>query len=167
MATMKILLAASEVAPFAKTGGLADVAGSLPGALHRLGHDVRLFMPLYRTVRAKDFDLCPLDVEPVEEIAGVVRRARVWQGRLSGMPVYFLQQDHYFDREGLYGTPRGDFSDNAERFGFFAAPCWRLCRGSVFVPTCCISTTGRPVWCRCCCAPNGPARPFTPTPAPC
>lgn len=117
---MNILLAASEVAPFAKTGGLADVAGALPRELHRMGHDVRIFMPLYRTVREQDFGLCPLVELPSVEIGGVNYEGRLWQGNLQGVPVYFLEQDDFFDRAGLYGTSQHDYVDNAERFGFFA-----------------------------------------------
>ena len=54
---LRILFLSPEVVPFAKTGGLADVAGALPGALKRLGADVRLVLPLYRMVREKDFDM--------------------------------------------------------------------------------------------------------------
>lgn len=117
---MNILLAASEVAPFAKTGGLADVAGALPRELHRMGHDVRIFMPLYRSVREKDFGLCPLAELPTVEVGGGHYKGRLWQGDLQGVPVYFLEQDDFFDRDGLYGTSQHDYADNAERFGFFA-----------------------------------------------
>ena len=117
---MNILLAASEVAPFAKTGGLADVAGALPRELHRIGHDVRIFMPLYHSVREKDFGFCPLAELPSMEIGGIQHKGRLWQGDLQGVPVYFLEHDDFFDRDGLYGTSQHDYDDNAERFGFFA-----------------------------------------------
>jgi starch synthase len=117
---MNILLTASEVAPFAKTGGLADVAGALPGELKRLGHDVRIFMPLYRSVRERNLTLCPRADLPPIRVGDASRSGRVWQGDLQGVPVYFLEQDAFFDRDGLYGTPRNDYPDNAERFGFFA-----------------------------------------------
>jgi starch synthase len=117
---MNIVLMASEVAPFAKTGGLADVAGSLPGELHRLGHDVRIFMPLYRSVKQGDFQLSPLAPLPSIEIAGTAVAGRLWQGSLGEVPVYFLEQDRFYDRDGLYGTSRGDHADNALRFGYFA-----------------------------------------------
>jgi starch synthase len=117
---MNILLSASEVTPFAKTGGLADVAGSLPKELQRLGHDVRIFMPLYRCVKEGDFRLSLLgELAPIaaggRSIAG-----RLWQGSLHNVPVYFLEQDGFFDRDGLYGTSKNDYPDNAERFGYFA-----------------------------------------------
>jgi starch synthase len=117
---MNILLAASEVAPFAKTGGLADVAGALPRELHRLGHDVRIFMPLYRCVRERDFELSLLTDLPPVEMGGASYTGRLWQGQLQDVPVYFLEQDDFFDRDGLYGTSQQDYADNALRFGFFA-----------------------------------------------
>ena len=94
---MNILLAASEVAPFAKTGGLADVAGALPRELYRMGHDVRIFMPLYRTVRDKDFGLCPPG-----RIAAFGDRARQPMRDACGRETcrvfrsIFLEQDEFF-----------------------------------------------------------------------
>lgn len=120
---MNILMAASEVAPFAKTGGLADVAGALPQELHRMGHDVRIIMPLYRSVRKQNLTLLPLAKLPAVKMGDAVRTGRLWQGSLQEVPVYFLEQDDYFDREGLYGTSQNDYPDNAERFGFFAEDC--------------------------------------------
>jgi starch synthase len=117
---MNILLTASEVTPFAKTGGLADVAGALPGELCRLGHDVRIFMPLYRCIKKREFNLRPVTELPPIAVGGVNRTGKVWQGDLHGVPVYFLEQDDFFDREGLYGTSRNDYPDNAERFGYMA-----------------------------------------------
>jgi starch synthase len=117
---LRILLVASEVEPFAKTGGLADVARALPRALARLGHDVRVFMPKYRGV-----DRGPGRLEPVVERLPVPLGDRVVEGAVRAgrlqpdLPVYFLEQDQYYDRPYLYTTPEGDYPDNCERFVFF------------------------------------------------
>ncbi|MFQ5586109.1 MAG: glycogen synthase GlgA, partial [Thermodesulfobacteriota bacterium] len=117
---LKVLIVSSEAVPFAKTGGLADVAGSLPKALMAAGCGVAIAMPLYREVikRGGDFE------EVVGEI--IVRvglhdvRASLLRGENDGVPVYFLKQDEYFDRGALYGTPDGDYFDNLERFTLFS-----------------------------------------------
>lgn len=116
---MKILLIASEVAPFAKTGGLADVAGALPKALRSLGHDVRVFMPLYRTIREQDAIGERLPIRVDASVDGVLRSAGLYQGKHDDIPVYFLDYPEFFQRAGLYGTPQGDYPDNHLRFGFF------------------------------------------------
>ncbi len=116
---LRILFVASEVEPFAKTGGLADVAGALPRVLAALGHDVRIFMPKYRGVEraAGTLEVAVPRLEvPIRE--GPVEGA-VLEGRLGPVPVYFLAQDHYYDRPSLYGTSEGDYWDNCERFVFF------------------------------------------------
>ncbi len=131
---MKILFAASEVAPFAMTGGLADVAGSLPLALAALGHDVRVVLPRYRQVDAKALGLKHTATFTVP-LASWKERCDVLTGKLGkNVTVYFLNKDIYFDRPGLYGTPKGDYSDNAERFIFFSRAIPELCRVLNFIP---------------------------------
>ncbi len=116
---LKILLVASEVTPFAKSGGLADVAGALPPALRRLGHDVRVIMPCYKTMVGRD-ELQERPVASVEvDIAGVPKTGVLYRGELNEVPVYFVQNQEFFERDGLYGTADGDYGDNARRFGFF------------------------------------------------
>ncbi len=117
---MRILFASSEVAPFAKTGGLADVAGALPKALHALGHDVRVVLPKYRMVDAARHGLRLLLPRLPVPIAGTVENAAIWEGSLGPVPVYFLQQDEYYDRDGLYQIEGRDHPDNDERFAFFS-----------------------------------------------
>ncbi len=118
---MKVAIVASEAAPFAKTGGLADVVGALPKALFRLGHEPVLIMPYYRSVARLNL--------PLEEaarirvpIAGEVQHGRVLQGQLPGAdcPVYFLEQAAYYDRAGLYNDNGVDFPDNCARFAFLS-----------------------------------------------
>ena len=114
-------MVASEALPFAKTGGLADVLGSLPRALVRLGHDVDVLMPKYRGV-------------PAGDAAGTVRvalgggpaTAAVSAVRSDGVRTLFVDAPAYFDREGLYGEGGTDYADNAERFAFLAraAAAW-------------------------------------------
>lgn len=118
---LRILLVASEVSPFASTGGLADAVGGLTRALGALGHDVRVFMPKYRDVERVAGALQPaLPCVPVPIRDGVVEAA-VLEGRLSAsIPVYFLAKDHYYDRPTLYTTPERDYWDNCERFTFFS-----------------------------------------------
>ncbi len=133
---MKILFAASEAAPFARTGGLGDVAGALPEALYRLGHDVRLIMPLYRAVDVKRHRLSQVASRLEVPAAGGSQRVDVLGGHLSGgVPVYFVRHDPSFDRDGLYQAPSGeDFSDNAERFALFCRAAFEVCQALSFRP---------------------------------
>jgi starch synthase len=131
---MKVLFAASEATPFAKTGGLADVAGSLPPAIAALGHDVRVVMPRYRMVDAERFKLKHVATFYVP-LGSWKERCNVLEGRMGkNVTVYFVNKDIYFDRPGLYGTPRGDYRDNAERFTFFSRSIPELCRVLGFNP---------------------------------
>lgn len=116
---MRIAFLASEVIPYAKTGGLADVAGALPKFLSRLGADVRVFMPFYREVRAKNLPLRTVINHAALDMAGNRKDYSVLEHRAEGFSVYFIVRDEYYDRESLYGTPMGDYPDNAERFAFF------------------------------------------------
>ena len=119
---MKILFAASEVVPFAKTGGLADVAGALPKALKSLGHDVRIILPRYRAVDVKRFQLRKI-LEHVSVTVGTKScEVDVWEGALpnAGVPVYFIEHAALFDRDGLYQDHGKDFPDNLERFSCFS-----------------------------------------------
>ncbi|MEK6665633.1 MAG: glycogen synthase GlgA [candidate division NC10 bacterium] len=117
---MRILLISSEVEPFAKTGGLADVAGALPKALAGLGHDVRVLMPKYRGVERHAGPLSPLAPRVQVPIADRTAEGAWLEGRMgAGIPIYFLAQDQYYDRDALYGTAEGDYWDNCERFIFF------------------------------------------------
>jgi starch synthase len=118
---MKILFASPEAVPFAKTGGLADVAGALPKALAAMGHEVHLILPKYRSIDEKRFPAVP---------SGMVLKVPVAQRTVVGevyaldlaprLRALFVRQDAYYDRDQLYGTPAGDFEDNAERFIFFS-----------------------------------------------
>ena len=124
---MKILFAASEAAPFAKTGGLADVAGSLPGALAGLGHEVILVMPRYRQVDVAAYKLKPVASFFVP-LGAWQERCEVLMGNAAGnVTVYFINKDIYFDRPELYRAGRADYPDNAERFIFFSRAVLELC----------------------------------------
>ena len=119
---MRILCAASEVDPFAKTGGLADVAGALPKALASLGHDVRVVMPLYQQVPRERFNLRPTAVTVSIALGTRALEGRVWEAVLpkSRVVTYFIEQPELFHREGLYQLQGKDHPDNLARFSFFA-----------------------------------------------
>ena len=123
---LRVLFISAEVTPFARTGGLGDVNGALPSVLAALGHDVRVVMPLYQTIRDRGWPLTQMVTDLQVPLAFGIRQARVWQTALNNQPeveseaiVYFIEQDEYFARPGLYGTEAGDYPDNALRFIFF------------------------------------------------
>lgn len=118
---MNIVFATSEVAPFAKTGGLADVCGALPVELQRQGHNVAVIMPAYRQVKDGGHAIEPLGVKFDIPIGNKIVRGRLLRSTLPGsdVPVFFVEQDDYFDRPELYRLKGEDYKDNCERFVFF------------------------------------------------
>jgi starch synthase len=115
---MKIAVVASECVPYSKTGGLADVVGALPGALATLGHEVSVFLPKYRQTKLTDSKAVLRSITvPFDDR---YRFCSVLDGGSAhGVRFYFIDYPPYFDRDALYGTPLGDYRDNAERFGLF------------------------------------------------
>ncbi|MEI7686240.1 MAG: glycogen synthase GlgA [Planctomycetota bacterium] len=130
---LRVLFAASEVAGFAKTGGLADVAASLPRALAQLGIEAAIIMPFYRACRTAGMPLQPIATPLRVAMGNKLVEGRLWRSKLPGcdVPVYLIEQNSYFDRDdnalgcGLYqfARPDGqkiDYPDNSERFIFFS-----------------------------------------------
>ena len=115
---MKIAVVASECVPYSKTGGLADVVGALPGALATLGHEVSVFLPKYRQTKLTGSKAVLRSITvPFDDR---YRFCSVLDGGTAhGVRFYFIDYPPYFDRDALYGTPLGDYRDNAERFGLF------------------------------------------------
>jgi len=135
---MKILMATSEAVPYAKTGGLADAVTALSLALAALGHDVRIVLPRYYSVDRTELKKMegPLGV-PVgwgEEWSAVYSSSlKVSAAKdsvaVKEVPVYFIDHEAFFGRDGIYGTPsEPDFADNTRRFAFFSRAVFQLCR---------------------------------------
>ncbi len=119
---MKILLVASEAVPFAKTGGLADVAGTLPIELANLGHQVTLLLPAYRNIRGAGVPIEPTGISfdvviGSKSVSGTFLKGQLADGAVT---VYFVDQPQYYDRPGLYQENGEDYRDNCERFVFFS-----------------------------------------------
>jgi starch synthase len=104
---MKIALCASEAVPFAKTGGLADVAGALPLALEQLGQEVIVIMPRYKAIQDSKFKIQKLKDDISYSVFG------------KNIKVYFVEKEAYFNRDGLYGDKSGDYKDNLDRFSYY------------------------------------------------
>jgi len=119
---LNILLAASEVVPYAKTGGLADVTGALPKALARLGHTVRVVMPRYKTEKIEAVtELLPGELRVPFNFGEL--RVPVYVDRSGEVPVYFIDAPQYFSRAKLYGE-----TDDPERFAFFSRAVLELAK---------------------------------------
>jgi len=115
MERLSIVFVAGEAVPFCKTGGLADVAGTLPIVLKNEGIDVSVFLPFYRIVKnKKDFSF---EKTLSIEVKGI--KGEVLKTKNKGVDFYFIKQDSLYDREELYATPKGEYEDNARRFSFF------------------------------------------------
>lgn len=135
-ASKKILIVASEMYPFAKVGGLGDVVGALSAALCKNGHDVRIVLPRYAAID-------PVALQCTTKLASM----GVWMGDAEewcsvfettapgGVPCYFIEHQHYFNRSGLYhDAAMNDYSDNPRRFGFFSRAALQLCKDIDFKP---------------------------------
>lgn len=106
--------------PFAKTGGLADVAGTLPREIQALGHEVLSFLPKYKKVDLNRWPLKEVIDRFQVPVGSEEETGRVYRyDDSSGVKVFFLDQPEYFSRDELYGTPLGDYPDNDRRFIFF------------------------------------------------
>jgi starch synthase len=131
---MKILLASSEVHPFSKSGGLADMVAALSKALARAGHEARIVTPLYRGIREK------FPVKPVDWRFDLPLGADWIQGKLfsleveKNLTVYFIEQEDFYNRAGYYFENNISYADNAERFIFFSKCVAHLARYSPWQP---------------------------------
>ena len=114
---MKVVFCSSEVFPFAKTGGLADVSGALPFALADKNCKVKVFMPLYKGISP----------QKVNDDFGITKIN-------SNIEIIFIKNDSYFMRDSLYGTSAGDYPDNLERFSFYSQKVIEITKKMNFRP---------------------------------
>ena len=112
---LKVLVATAELAPFAKLGGIADVAASLSKELRRLGHDVRAVLPRYRQIDIARHGLSPVVRGLAVPLGSQSVEATIYEGRIGEMPVYFVDCPSLYDRDGMYG-----FGDDDARFIYFS-----------------------------------------------
>jgi starch synthase len=130
---MKILFVSSEVFPFSKTGGLADVAGALPLALKELGADVRVISPLYRCVREGRTPLRHAMRDIWIPFGGPWFSFDLQEAD-AGFPALFIEREDLYERPNLYRSARGDYYDNFERFAFFCRAVIASCKSLAFKP---------------------------------
>lgn len=117
---MKVVFCSTEVVPFAKTGGLADVCGALPVALKALGLEVLVVMPKFKSVENAGYDL-----QAVTQNFSYCKTE-------SGIDVYFIEHEDFFGRDALYGDEHGDYSDNLARFRFYCIQVFELLKQLAF-----------------------------------
>ncbi len=132
---LKILFVASECAPYAKTGGLADVVAALPKALRKMGHDVRVVLPLYSCIDRRKYELkfdrsCCVHMGHGEE---------QWVGVYFAIldkqvPVWFIDCERFFGRPGIYHESWGEYGDNAFRYALLSKAAMQVCKDVAFIP---------------------------------
>ncbi len=118
---MKVLVVSSEVIPYAKTGGLADVTGTLPKVFRKIGVEADCILPKYGLIDEEKFNLQPTNVEIKVPLGTGEEMGKIFSAPAGdGVTTYFVENGKYFDREFLYATKDGDYVDNSERFIFFS-----------------------------------------------
>lgn len=128
---MKILIATPEAVPYAKTGGLADVAGTLLKEYKGMNKEAYIILPLYKRIKEGNVTLTDMGLKIKVPVGEREIEGRLFRDRSSA---YFIECDEFFDREELYGTPQGDYSDNASRFIFFSRGVLETCKALNFRP---------------------------------
>ncbi len=132
---MNILLASAEVAPFAKAGGLADVTSALPIQWKKYGQNPIVIMPKYGFLDEKKWDIKPTYLTLNVPMGYETEFAHLWRGMLpdADVPVYFIEFNEYFSREGIYGDPN-EYFDNDRRFIFFSRAIFEVAKAIDFTP---------------------------------
>ncbi len=132
---MKIAFISSECVPFAKTGGLADVAGALPDALKHQKHDICVIMPKYKMISDREFSIRTLRGKVNIHMDGAIETAKIkYKKEPQSVPVYFVDNKNYYYRDELYRTSDGDYEDNAQRFIFFSRAVLEILKKINFQP---------------------------------
>ena len=133
---MNILMVAAECVPFVKTGGLADVVGTLPKYLKQKGHDVRIIIPKYRQIDGIKYNLKTLPFRLSVMVGKEQESFRIKTCMLDeNIPVYFVENMRYFNRLGVYGDDNGiGYGDNRERFIFFSKAAIEAAKAIMFRP---------------------------------
>lgn len=126
---MNILFAASEAVPYAASGGLADVVGSLPKKICAKGHDCRIVIPLYKTI-GEEFRKEMTQITTITvDVSWRKQYCGIFTAEKNGIVYYFIDNEYYFARDGLYG-----FYDDCERFVFFSRAVLEMLRHINFKP---------------------------------
>jgi starch synthase len=128
---MKILIASSEAVPYVKTGGLAYVAGALCKEYRRMNKEAHIIMPLYKKIKESKLLLKDARVKIKVPVGDRFIEGRIFNDQSS---TYFIECEEFFGREELYGTPDGDYADNASRFIFFSRGILEACKALKFQP---------------------------------
>ena len=129
MPKLKVMIAASEAVPFIKTGGLADVSGSLPIYLKKFGVEAFVVIPKYRDIDFKDCYLENVLPTMCVRMGNGEEWCSVFKTVYNEVDFYFIEHHNFFSREGLYhDNVFNDYQDNAWRFGFFSMAALQLCR---------------------------------------
>ncbi|MEW6416843.1 MAG: glycogen synthase GlgA [Nitrospirota bacterium] len=128
---MKILIATPEAVPYVKTGGLADVAGSLFKEYRRMKKEAYIILPFYKKIKDGQSSIEDTGVRINVPVGDTVIEGRIFSNQYS---TYFIGCDKFFDRQELYGTPAGDYSDNISRFVFFSRGIIEACKALNFKP---------------------------------
>ena len=134
--SLKILFASSECAPFAKTGGLGDVVGSLPVFLKNLGHDVRIVIPKYSSITEDKYSIKSAFKKMNVQMGNTVEHCGIFKADLNGtVPVYLIEHDLFFNRPGIYHDSEfNDYYDNPMRFSFLSKAAIELCKKLKYKP---------------------------------
>jgi len=137
-AKLKILFVVSEMEPFAKVGGLAEVIGTLSRRLSGLNCDVRVVLPYYKEVkknlRGLKLRVKNLDKRVSTSIDWLVKEGKLYEVKYKNVTVYLLENDEYFGRDQIYATPKGEFEDNDLRFGFLSLGALETAKAVNFKP---------------------------------
>jgi len=121
----KVLFIASEMVPYCKSGGLADVAGAFPDALARVGEEVRTVLPFYSFAKAENLEK---GADFHIHISGWKVDGTLVYHHVNGVKRYLVHQPHYYHRDGIYGDSHGDFGDNDERFAYLCEAALLMCK---------------------------------------